>query len=702
MLFYSVTAFFEQVEYSGGITCMKRLKFSIQIKLTCLTVDMANKTANLKTLKKWEEEFKTKFSYDLSGGKVSRIRCVICGKWEQRIKNCKNFSSNWIRSGTECVSKDSVKKHVESTQHKEAVNLNKRSELGADAYKESVIQNSAIGRSLSKLRESDREGLRVKINTIYHLIKNERPYSDYPKLLELQTKNMVPELQKRKVFLSYATDDAGALFGDYIGKSMMQTLKDDISKINYYSVLTDGSTDSSVTEQEAIYVLFLHDGRPKVRYFSIENVKHADAPGLLASIQEAFSRFGISRLENRIVGLNADGASVNMGLLNGLGKLVKEKAPWLELVHCFNHRLELAMKDAFQTTPFSKIDDMLLRLYYLYQKSPKRYRELKELCEVYDKIVPKPSKAHGTRWIDHKYRAMEKVIDNYGIYIAHLESLSVTDSQALKRAELQGNVKKWSNALYPVYMSIYLDILAPIRRISVAMQQDVHDPVKVIRRIKEFGWTMSKLILIVEQSLSDNNVLTFYKKNLSVVTVNEEEKHYYQGVHMKHYNRTTKAVQKHYVETVANICESVKGRFANILVSPIFKNIEVILDTFTWPISGDCASFGNLQISELTNHFSQLLQNNGCDTTKIDPEWLTLKSYAVPLIQNQNKKDSKYLDIWAKVFQSPSIQEECRNVLHILEVLLVVPFTNAKVERLFSRMNRVKTDSRNRLAIATD
>ena len=52
---------------------------------------MANKTANLKTLKKWEEEFKTKFSYDLSGGKVSRIRCVICGKWEQRIKNCPLF-----------------------------------------------------------------------------------------------------------------------------------------------------------------------------------------------------------------------------------------------------------------------------------------------------------------------------------------------------------------------------------------------------------------------------------------------------------------------------------------------------------------------------------------------------------------------------------------------------------------------------------
>ena len=32
--------------------------------------------------------------------------------------------------------------------------------------------------------------------------------------------------------------------------------------------------------------------------------------------------------------------------------------------------------------------------------------------------------------------------------------------------------------------------------------------------------------------------------------------------------------------------------------------------------------------------------------------------------------------------------------------MLIVPFTNAKVERIFSKMNRVNTDSRNRLSRA--
>ena len=127
------------------------------------------------------------------------------------------------------------------------------------------------------------------------------------------------------------------------------------------------------------------------------------------------------------------------------------------------------------------MENMLRKLYYLYQKSPKRYQGLKELSEAYEKTITKPAKAHGTRWIDHKSCAMTKVLSNYGAYITHLESLSQTDSQALKQSELEGHSKKWKDTMYPMYMAIYLDILSPICRISLAMQQELHNPVKVIK-----------------------------------------------------------------------------------------------------------------------------------------------------------------------------------------------------------------------------
>ena len=46
--------------------------------------------------------------------------------------------------------------------------------------------------------------------------------------------------------------------------------------------------------------------------------------------------------------------------------------PWVVVFWCLAHRLELALKDAFGSTLFSSIDDMLMRVYCLYEKSPKK------------------------------------------------------------------------------------------------------------------------------------------------------------------------------------------------------------------------------------------------------------------------------------------------------------------------------------------
>ena len=79
----------------------------------------------------------------------------------------------------------------------------------------------------------------------------------------------------------YRNERAGANFIDTIGTSIRQKSLEDIEKCNYFTLLMDGSTDSSVTEQELIYVLFLDSkGMPSVKFLSIENVQHAHADGL--------------------------------------------------------------------------------------------------------------------------------------------------------------------------------------------------------------------------------------------------------------------------------------------------------------------------------------------------------------------------------------------------------------------------------------
>ena len=161
----------------------------------------------------------------------------------------------------------------------------------------------------------------------------------------------------------------------------------------------------------------------------------------------------------------------------------------------------MTIKDPVKANFFKDIDTLLNKLYYLYRKSPKRLQELHEFSEVYEKSVLKPAKANGTRWISHKFTSINIFLKNYGIFITHLESLANTDSQTLKRHEIKGYAKKWQYAKFPLHIAMYLDVLTPLKVLSVSLQQEKHDPAYMLRIVHEFNWSMSKLQLLVKTRL---------------------------------------------------------------------------------------------------------------------------------------------------------------------------------------------------------
>ena len=147
--------------------------------------------ASHKTVLKWEKEFETKFDCNLSGKDVIRLRCILCTKWEKRICWITNFSYNHIRPGTTSIKKDSIKSHCLSKPHKRAADLELKSKLGAIPIMESVIENTPIGQLIRRICAEDGNTCRVLINSIYYLVKQERPLSDFHNLLKLQEKNCI-------------------------------------------------------------------------------------------------------------------------------------------------------------------------------------------------------------------------------------------------------------------------------------------------------------------------------------------------------------------------------------------------------------------------------------------------------------------------------------------------------------------------------
>ena len=149
-------------------------------------------------------------------------------------------------------------------------------------------------------------------------------------------------------------------------------------------------------------------------------------------------------------------------------------------------------------------------------------------------------------------------------------------------------------------------------------------------------------------------------------------------------------VKENYIEAIWNITACMKEGSSNLYESPLFKHIICMLDVYTWPTASSAEKFGDQEITEMTNYFANLFSTGPTQVDKISQEWLVLKSYMLPIISNNKKK--YYLDTWKIVFSNEAIVKECWNILDIFKLFLICPFTNAKLEHMFSHMNRIKND----------
>ena len=79
------------------------------------------------------------------------------------------------------------------------------------------------------------------------------------------------------------------------------------------------------------------------------------------------------------MGIGCVGTNVNLGT-NGFRGYIEESVPWAVSFWCLVYRLELSLQDALKgINLYNTIDDMLMRAYYLYEKSPKKCYELDEM-----------------------------------------------------------------------------------------------------------------------------------------------------------------------------------------------------------------------------------------------------------------------------------------------------------------------------------
>ena len=102
----------------------------------------------------------------------------------------------------------------------------------------------------------------------------------------------------------------------------------------------DGSTDSSQTEVEIIFIRYVSEGMMKVRFVAAKNVPRGDAETVFLALKSALEVNLGEMWKDKLVGFGTDGAAVMLGSKKGLVARVKEelKKEFILAVHCSAHR----------------------------------------------------------------------------------------------------------------------------------------------------------------------------------------------------------------------------------------------------------------------------------------------------------------------------------------------------------------------------
>ena len=328
--------------------------------------DYENKKRKRQFVPSWSKEFPW---LDLNKEKNVMV-CRVCNEFSQQADKESPFYL-----GTSTFRKSSIKTHATSKAHAKC-------ELAKRARE--TPRSTPMAQTVAKMNKDNFEVLKKLFRTAYYVAKEEIAMAKFSSLCKLQISNGV------NMNNTYLNDHACRNFIGAMAHVHRLDTTSQIEKSRFLSVLSDGSTDNSVIEQELVYVRFLCNGKPQTKMVKIVDLKHAHAVGILDAIDRAVKDVGIT-LEiwhSKVVCANFDGASVMMGEINGVAGQLKRRVPHIVVLHCVAHKLELAVLDAVKRVAYlQKFDDTLKAVFKMYYRSPKKRRELKDIGEIVEEKV---------------------------------------------------------------------------------------------------------------------------------------------------------------------------------------------------------------------------------------------------------------------------------------------------------------------------
>ena len=303
----------------------------------------------------------------------------------------------------------------------------------------------------------------------------EKPFADFPFAIKMQKRNGLE-------FLPGKDDEHScSIFVHFLAEALRSDIKSILSLSYFFAGEMDGFEARKTKDaKELIYCKVVIRGQQVELFLKCQKMANfggVDAASTKQAFDGAFLQdYSVSdqRYKNLLIAVCADGAGVNMGRISGACTEMKSSRPWLLVIHCVNHRHELAIGDAFLSdASFKHLDEMMTSIYYLFRNSGKNKRLIIRLAQRISVTWVSFVNPKGTRFQAHHYHGIRVMIVNYLTLLLFAENMIEANNKTCKpdlKAQLKGYLNQWLTYGYLGALELYRRVLRLTSHLSLIMQ----------------------------------------------------------------------------------------------------------------------------------------------------------------------------------------------------------------------------------------
>ncbi|XP_053946230.1 uncharacterized protein LOC128855364 [Anastrepha ludens] len=480
------------------------------------------------------------------------------------------------------------------------------------------------------------------------------PYAALDHLSDLLKSSFSDSKIAHKIVLKRTKETA--IVKNVIGETEKCRLAEKL-KITKFSVLTDESTDISATKTSCLLARYFDEEEGKivskfwdlVQVLQPGKVTSATAEHLYNNIIASFKERGIPMAN--IVGFGSDGCSVMMGVHNSVASRLKRDLPHITIMKCTCHSLHLCASEACEQLPRT-CEDFARNIHNFFNSSSKRQSEYVEFQMFSNVEVHKLLHPSQTRWLSLA-TVVDRILEQWPALLLYF-----TD--------------QWLTIKLKMAQSIYECLNDPFNKLFFFFLQWVLPKFTGVNKYFQSAKVVITDLHEVMIDLYKTLLYSFMKRNY---------------VNSRPLSEVDPEDKVHYLP----MAEMYLG--VQVLLGQQSRQVQERLDLLTH-FREKCQAFLICACVQIKKRVCE--QENYQD---VDDQWRRLCSY--PLGQEIKALDTDVF--WATLL---SIQNEggvylFQNLSRCVLSILSLPHSNADSERVFSKVNLIKTKLRNRLIVPT-